>query len=120
MTCKYQIDPRVRKRLDDIGEGVVRAKLSWIMNVTSLQHASVEGVREPLGDGLSAPLWAIEQWLVEKEARRQRWVKAAAILAGLAVGVALLAWFFPTAPATIGHFLHLACCCVALNFSKNV
>jgi hypothetical protein len=115
MTGKRQIDPRVRKRLDDIGEGVVRAKLPWIMNVTSLQHASVEGAGEPLGDGLNAPLWAIEQWLAEKEARCQRWVKAAAILAGLAVAVALLAWFFPTAPATMGHFLHL----VALQFSKG-
>jgi hypothetical protein len=75
MTGKRQIDPHVRKRLDDIGEGVVRAKLPWIMNVTSLQHASVEGTGEPLGDGLNAPL---------------RWVKAAAILAGLAVVVALL------------------------------
>jgi|SRR5271170_1399073 len=107
MIDKRQIDPRVRKRLDDIGEGVVRAKLQWIMNVTSLQHAAVEGAGEPLGDGLSAPLWAIEQWLAEKEAGRQRWVKAAALLAGLAVVVALLAWFFPTAPATMAHFLHL-------------
>jgi hypothetical protein len=72
MTGKRQIDPHVRKRLDDIGEGVVRAKLPWIMNVTSLQHASVEGAGEPLGDGLNAPLWAIEQWLAEKEACRQR------------------------------------------------
>jgi hypothetical protein len=92
-TKKRQIDPRVRRRLGEIGEAVIRAKLPWIMNVTAL--ASRETYEEPLGDDVAAPLWAIEQWLSEKDARRQRWVKAAAILAGLAVVVALLAWFFP-------------------------
>ena len=90
---KRQIDPRVRRRLDQIGEAVIRAKLPWIMNVTAL--ASRETYEERLGDDVAAPLWAIEQWLSEKDARRQRWVKAAAILAGLAVVVAFLAWFFP-------------------------
>jgi hypothetical protein len=92
---KRQIDPRVRQELDEIGEAVVRAKLSWIMNVTSLRSVATsqgEG-GESLGDDLTAPLWAIEQWLAEKDARRLRWVKAAAILAGVAVLVSLLAWF---------------------------
>ena len=100
---KRQIDPAVRRALDDIGEDVVRAKLPAIMNVTSLRSAAIDRSREELGIGegeqlgenLRAPLWAIQQWLAEKDARRQRWVKAAAILAGLAVVVALLSWFFP-------------------------
>jgi hypothetical protein len=100
---RRQIDPAVRRALDDIGEDMVRAKLPAIMNVTSLRSAAIDGRREELGIGegeqlgenLRAPLWAIQQWLAEKDARRQRWVQAAAILAGLAVLVALLAWFFP-------------------------
>jgi hypothetical protein len=90
---RRQIDPRVRQRLEEIGEPVIRAKLPWIMNVNAL--ASKETYEEPLGDNVAAPLWAIEQWLSEKDASRQRWVKAAAILAGFAVVVALLGWFFP-------------------------
>jgi hypothetical protein len=95
---KRQIDPDVRRALDSIGEDVVRAKLSWIMNVTSLRSAATASHHEggeQLGDNLTAPLWVIQQWLAEKDARRQGWVKAAAMLAGLAVVVAFLAWFFP-------------------------
>ena len=95
---KRRIDQRVRRKLDELGEAVVRAKLPWIMNVTSLQGSSRE---EPLGDDVSAPLWAIEQWLAEKDERRQRWVKAAAILAGVAVLVSLLSWLLPKAPVEI-------------------
>jgi hypothetical protein len=84
--------------LEEIGEAVIRAKLPWIMNVTEL--ASKETHEEPLGDDVAAPLWAIEQWLSEKDASRQWWVKAAAVLAGLAVIVALLGWFFPIVDRT--------------------
>jgi hypothetical protein len=65
------------------------------MNVTAL--LSKEKYEEPLGEDVAALLWAIEQWLSEKDTRRQWWVKAAAILAGAAVVVAFLAWFFPIA-----------------------
>ena len=89
---KRRIDPGIRRRLDELGEVIVRAKLPWITNVTSL---SDQDRLEDLGENVKAPVWAIARWLNEKETSRQRWVKAAAILAGLAVIVALLAWFFP-------------------------
>jgi hypothetical protein len=95
---KRRIEPAVRRALDNIGEDVVRAKLSWIMNVTSLRSAATASHHEggeQLGDNLTAPLWVIQQWLAEKDVRRQRWVKAAAILAGLAVVVPLFTWYFP-------------------------
>jgi hypothetical protein len=91
-TKRRQVDHRIRKRLDDIGEVIVRAKLPWITNVTALAD---QGKEEDLGDGINAPVWAIAEWLNEKDNRRQRWMKAAAILAGAAVLVAFLAWFFP-------------------------
>jgi hypothetical protein len=98
MTKKRHIDPPVRQALEDLGEATVRAKLLWMMNVTSLEAAS-KGAEERLNDNVVAPLWAIEQWLAEKEARRQWWVKAAAILAGGAVLITLFAWLSPKEPA---------------------
>src|SRR6516162_7468262 len=63
---KRRIEPAVRRALDNIGEDVVRAKLSWIMNVTSLRSAATASHHEggeQLGDNLTAPLWVIQQWL---------------------------------------------------------
>jgi hypothetical protein len=92
LTKKRQIDPGIRRRLDELGEVIVAAKLPWITNLTSLAD---EEKLEDLGENVKAPVWAIAQWLAEKDTRRQRWVKAAAILAALAVLVSLLGWFFP-------------------------
>ena len=98
---KRYVDPHVRRKLEELGEATVRAKLPWTMNVTSLDAAS-RGAGERLSKDLVAPLWAIEQWLAEKDSRRQRWVIAATVLAGAAAMIALvglvislLAWRFP-------------------------
>ena len=91
---KRHIDPNVRRKLEELGEATVRAKLPWTMNVTSLEAAAT-GAGERLDKDTVAPLWAIEQWLAEKDARRQAWVIAAAILAGAAALISLLAWLFP-------------------------
>src|ERR1700757_5508934 len=87
-----QIDPAIRKRLDALGEGIVRAKLSSIANVTSLAD---QDRLEDLGENVKAPVSAVAPWLDEKDARRQHWVQAAAVLAGLAVVVPLFIWYFP-------------------------
>ena len=87
-----QIDPAIRKRLDALGEGIVKAKLSSIANVTSLAD---QDRLEDLGENVKAPVSAVAQWLDEQDARRQHWVQAAAVLAGLAVVVPLFIWYFP-------------------------
>jgi hypothetical protein len=89
---KREIDPSILGRLHALPEAMLKAKMEAIARVTSLAD---EDRLEDIGEDLKAPWWAIAQVLDKKEARRYRWIKAAAILAGLTFLVALAAWFFP-------------------------
>jgi hypothetical protein len=61
------------------------------MNVTELSQQDTPVYLEDV----SATRSQLQEWLEEKDARQQWWMKAAAILAALAVVVSLLAWLFP-------------------------
>src|SRR5947208_13055372 len=72
------VEPRVCAKLEELGVDVVRAKLVWIMNVTTLGQ---QDHLENLGDGVSASRRQMQEWLRRKTARESRWVKVGTVAA---------------------------------------
>src|SRR6266446_1603722 len=86
------IAPALREELERAGESTIAAALAVPMDVAD----------SPFHKFRHEDRAAAEAWLMErrdiaerKEQRVERWVKAAAVFAGLAVVVALLAWLCP-------------------------
>jgi hypothetical protein len=91
-TQKPKIDPRVRAKLEELGVEVVRSKLVWIMNVSTLGE---QDKSEPLGDGVSTSRRQMQDWLKQKSARESLWVRVGVIAAVLAAVFSFLGLRFP-------------------------
>jgi hypothetical protein len=85
-STKPTIDSTLRRKLEELGADVIRAKLIAIMEVRDFtQHHELI----PLGDGITATRQQLQQWLTDKaeeQAWYLRWTLIAAVAAVL-VGI---------------------------------
>jgi hypothetical protein len=86
------ITPALRDELERAGETMIAAALAVPMDVPSSPFHKFR-----YEEKAAAEAWLVEQRdIAERKAQRtERWVKAAAVFAGLAVAVSLLAWLWP-------------------------